>query len=85
MTNKTFGGWNGYVEGNSKDSLKFMFSYGVASGPAIVAVHLDKSASLEGKAEIPGGADIMRDISSLCSLCIEVVSHGNKLYECIAV
>ena len=43
------------------------FSYGVRSGPAIVAVQLRRLVA-EGNALIPGGGESIRVISSDCRL-----------------
>lgn len=54
--------------GNSKESFNERFSYGVSSGPIIVAVQDNRLPSAFGNAEIPGVGDIMSCMSSLCSL-----------------
>jgi len=47
--------------------LKVRPSYGVSVGPTMVAVQLSRSASF-GNALMPGVGDIIRFMSSVCSL-----------------
>ena len=43
-------------------------AYGVSSGPSMVAVHDWRLPSADGKAEIPGAADVISCINSVCKL-----------------
>lgn len=64
---RTVGGAYGYIAGNANESLRVRPAYGVSSGPTMVPVHARRLPS-SGKADMPGVEDIMRDMSSLCSL-----------------
>lgn len=75
---RTVGATSGYEAGKSKESLKVRPSYGVPSGPVTVAVHLWRFSSF-GNADMPGVADIMRFINSVCNL--DKVSTPERLLK----
>ena len=53
----------------------------MSTGPVIVAVQLERSESLSGKADMPGVGESMRFISSVCNLLMLVAIGSTEVQK----